>query len=75
MMFLGPNIQGDRVVGTTDAGLKPIALDAATLEPDPEGVQITPQHVHQALRRVAGLDTGELAKLYPIATDNLALFG
>jgi Protein of unknown function (DUF1501) len=75
MMFLGPNIQGNRVVGTTDAGLKPIALNADTLAPDPEGVQITPQHIHQALRRVAGLDTGELAKLYPLATDDLALFG
>jgi uncharacterized protein (DUF1501 family) len=75
MMFLGPKIKGDRVVGTTDAGLKPIPVNPTTLAPDPAGVQITPQHVHQALRRVAGLDGGELAQLYPLATDNLALFG
>ncbi len=75
MMFMGPGIQGDRVVGATDAGFKAVPINPVSLAPDPQGVQLTPQHVHRALRRVAGLDTSDFSTTFPLDTQDLPLFG
>jgi hypothetical protein len=75
LMAIGPTIQGDRVVGTTEPGLKAIPVNATTLQPDPAGIRLTPQHVHRALRSKAGLDGSDLAENFPIDVPNLPLFG
>ncbi len=75
MAFMGPGITGNRVVGTTDAYHKPIAVDPETLEPDPaSGIRITPEHVHKALRHLAALDLNPVAQRFPLNAALLPLF-
>lgn len=73
MMVAGPGIPGDRVIGSTDAGMQPIPVDPASLAPSPDGVKLTPEVVHAALRRVAGVEAN--ATSYPLGGDVLPLFG
>jgi hypothetical protein len=47
---------GDRVVGLTDELHFAKAIDSETLEEDPQGVLMTPSHVHKALQAYLGLD-------------------
>jgi hypothetical protein len=57
MMFLGPGIQGNRAVGSTDKGQLPVPVNAQTLALDPEnGLRIRPEHIHTALRQLADID-------------------
>ena len=79
MVALGDPIPGDRTVGLTDDGHNPIPLDPVTLLPadDPEeGVHIQPAHVHQALRKMFGVEGTTLDNQFPIRTDEeLPIFG
>ena len=56
MMMMGPDIPGGRVIGGTDADQLPLAVDPDTLQPDGDGVIITPGNIHAALRRLAGIE-------------------
>lgn len=80
IMFLGPGVRGNRVVGATDEKqfLKPIHPE--TLEPDEEkGVRIRPEHIHRLLRKHAGIDSHAYSQRFPLdaAEEELpqALFG
>lgn len=75
MMFIGAGIPGNRVIGSTDDGHVPIPVNPTTLASDPNGIRIEPKHVHGALRRLAGVDGSDAARLYPIGEEPLALFG
>ena len=75
-MLMGPGIPGNRVVGTTDAGHVPIPVDPKSLAPDAKkGVRITPEHIHKALRGLAGITGQELELRFPLSIDPLPLFG
>ncbi len=57
IMFLGSGIQGNRVLGATDDKQFLIPVHPANLMLDPErGIRIRPEHIHQALRELAGIE-------------------
>lgn len=67
IMFLGPGIQGNRVIGQTDRGQFAVPLDPATLRSQPEsGIRIRPEHVHQALRELAGIAEHEHSRAFDL---------
>jgi hypothetical protein len=47
---------GDRVVGLTDELHFAKAIDPETLKESPQGVLMTPSHIHKALQKYLGLD-------------------
>jgi len=75
LFALGPGIAGDRVVGATDDGQLARPVDPGTLQPSDAGVKIGPEHVHRALRRLAGVHEHELAVRYALPGADLPLFG
>ncbi len=67
MMFLGAGIKGDRVIGATDEKQYQVPLLAKTLAPDKEkGIRVRPEHVHQALRELAGIQDHAFAKQFEL---------
>jgi uncharacterized protein (DUF1501 family) len=77
LLALGPGISGNRVIGATEPERqRPKNVDPATLQPvDEGGVRIDPSRIHRALRKVAGVDASEPAQKFPLAGDDLPLFG
>lgn len=66
-MFLGRGIKGNRVVGATDEKQFAVALDPKALKLDREkGIRIRPEHVHEALRELAGIADHPLSKKFPL---------
>lgn len=74
-MFAGPKIPGNTVVGGTDDTFTSINVNPSTLKPDPSGGRIGPQHVHMALRKLAGVTGTELDKQFGLVGDAMPLFG
>ena len=75
MLFMGAGIQGNRVVGATDDGHRPLKINPSTLEPDEGGVVIEPVQIQRELRRFAGVG-GDYEAQYPLLGDDLTgLFG
>ncbi len=67
VMFLGHGIQGNRVIGATDQKQYLIPVDPQTLAlKKDEGVRIRPQHIHSALRNLAGVGEHEFSKQFPL---------
>jgi hypothetical protein len=66
-LFLGRGIKGDRVLGATDEKQFAVPLDPKTLKLDKEkGVRVRPEHVHEALRELAGIADHPLSKKFPL---------
>jgi uncharacterized protein (DUF1501 family) len=81
MMALGANIPGGKIVGATTSTqgamrIKPAIMEAVG-DDDPTAVRLTPAHVHQALRKLAGIQDHPLAKAFPLKTEGpeLDIFG
>ena len=53
---MGSDIPGGRVIGGTDSDQLPLSVNPETLAIDPNGIVITPGHIHAALRRLTGLE-------------------
>lgn len=67
IMFLGAGVSGNRVIGKTDAKQLCVGVDPRSLELDAEkGIRIRPEHIHQALRRLAKIEEHELSKKFPL---------
>ncbi len=67
IMFLGPGIQGNRVIGTTDAKQFAVPLNPQTLTSDAEhGIRIRPEHIHESLRQFAGIDKHPHSQSFPL---------
>jgi hypothetical protein len=50
-------------------------IDPATLNPDGNGIKISPEHLHQAIRSLAGLDVNsEVSQSFPFAEQVLPIF-
>lgn len=75
MMVMGPGIPGNTVIGETNHGHVAKTVNKDTLELDESGIRITPEHVHLALRKHAGIWGDELEQLFPIGTPPMPLFG
>lgn len=67
VMFLGRGIRGNRVVGRTDEKQFQVAVNPQTLECDAEkGIRVRPEHIHAALRELAGIADHPLSKKFPL---------
>ncbi|MCG8414387.1 MAG: DUF1501 domain-containing protein, partial [Pseudomonadales bacterium] len=52
IMAMGAGVRGNRVIGGTDNHVEALRINPQTLAVDPNGVTLTPEHVHVALRRM-----------------------
>ncbi len=67
VMFIGPKIKGDRMIGATDDKQFAVPIDPNTLAQKPEGgLKVKPEHIHQALREYAGIAEHPFAKQFPL---------
>src|SRR3954471_4197000 len=67
IMFLGPGIKGDRVIGATDEKQFHVPLNPRTLACyKDKGVRVRPEHIHEALRQFAGIENHPLSKKFPL---------
>lgn len=67
IMFLGKGIGGNRVIGATDEKQFHVPIDPATLACDTEkGVRVRPEHIHAALRELAGIADHPYSKKFPL---------
>ena len=66
-LFLGRGVRGGRVVGATDDKQFAVPLDPKGLRPDrAAGVKVRPEHVHAALRELAGIADDPLSRRFPL---------
>ncbi len=66
-MFLGRGIKGNRVIGATDEKQFAVPLDPRTLKAGKDmGIRVRPEHVHEALRELAGIAGHSLSKRFPL---------
>jgi uncharacterized protein (DUF1501 family) len=77
IMFLGPGIKGNRVIGATDEKQFHVPLNPQTLAIDKDkGIRVRPEHIHEALRQFAGIESHPLSKKFPLGlTDKEKLQG
>jgi len=69
------HFQGDRVVGATDDLQRSMAVNPNTLALDNNGVELTTEHTHQALRSLAGIDMNPgVSGAFPFAEQVLPIF-
>ena len=67
IMFMGQGIRGNRVVGATDERQFLIPIDNKTLSIDEEnGIRTRPEHIHLALRELAGIEDHPFSKKFPL---------
>lgn len=71
VMFLGPGIKGNRVIGATDAKQFARTVNPQSLALDDKGIRVRPEHVHEALRQFAGIDQHALVKKFPLGVKAL----
>ena len=78
IMFLGPGIAGNRVIGATDEKQLLVPINPKTLAIDKEqGIRARPEHIHLALREFAGIQGHPFSKQFPLevaANDQLQDF-
>lgn len=68
IMFLGSGIDGNRVIGATDERQFATPLNPRTLMSDPDdGLRIRPEHVHTALRELAGIANHPYSQQFPMS--------
>ncbi len=67
IMFMGKGIQGNRVVGATDEKQFLVPIDPKSLALDEEkGIRTRPEHIHRALRELAGIEDHAFSKKFPL---------
>lgn len=74
VMAMGAGVRGNRVIGGTDANFEALAVNPLTLSLDSNGTIITPEHLHVALRDLAGVPS-DLENQFGIQAPLLNLFG
>lgn len=78
IMFIGPGITGNRVIGATDEKQLLVPINPQTLAIDKEqGLRVRPEHIHLALRTYAGIQDHAFSKQFPLdvaAKDQLTTF-
>lgn len=66
IMFLGPGIRGNRVIGATDKDQFTIPIDPKTLALSSDaGTRVRPEHLHVALRELAGIADHDFSRQFP----------
>ena len=74
IMAMGAGVRGNRVIGGTNDHVEALSINPQSLQLDPNGVTLTPEHIHVALRRMAGIDSN-LNSQFGIAESYINLFG
>jgi hypothetical protein len=69
VLAMGKGIRGGRVIGATTDRHDALSVDPKSLKVSEKGIHIEPKHIHQNLRRLAGIDQDELMQYYPLAID------
>ena len=65
ILFLGPGIKGNRVIGATDEKQFHVPLHPESLACDKDkGIRVRPEHIHAALRQFAGITDHPLSKKF-----------
>lgn len=67
-LIVGPGVEGNRVIGATNAKQEGLSLDPSSLEAGTSGTKLTPTQIQAALRKLAGIDP-ELEKAFPLMAD------
>ena len=76
MLLMGAGVRGNRVIGATNEAQRARGLDFATLAvSDASTRRLNPKSIHTSLRRLAGVETAEAARQFPIYGDRIDLFG
>lgn len=71
VMFLGPGIRGNRVIGATDDKQFLVPVNPKTLQLDKDaGIRIRPEHIHTALREYAGIDQHAASEQFKFKVDD-----
>lgn len=71
IMFMGRGIQGNRVIGATDEKQFAVPISPKSLSADKDnGIRVRPEHIHAALRKLAGIDTHAFSKQFPMDVSN-----
>ncbi len=66
-LFLGRGIKGNRVLGATDEKQFAVPVEPKTLMlSKAKGLRVRPEHVHEALRELAGIADHPLSKKFPL---------
>jgi len=74
IMFLGPKIKGNRVIGATDEKQFHVPLNPQSLACDKEkGIRVRPEHIHASLRQFAGIADHPLSKKFPLGVPDKEL--
>jgi len=67
IMFLGPGITGNRVIGATDEKQQLVPVSAETLAIDNVGgIRVRPEHIHHGLREFANVQDHPFSKRFPL---------
>lgn len=67
ILFFGRGIRGDRVLGATDERQLQVPLHPKTLAADAkQGVRVRPEHIHTALRELAGIADHPFSRKFPL---------
>ncbi len=67
IMFLGPGISGNRVIGATDEKQQLVPINPGSLAIDNvDGIRVRPEHIHLALREFAGVQDHAFSKRFPL---------
>ena len=73
MMMAGPKVEGNRVIGATDAGFVARNVDS-NLKVGAGGARITTGDIHIALRKLAGITGTTNDQLFPVIGSDLPFF-
>ncbi len=73
IMAMGAGVRGNRVIGATDDHVEALKINPQTLQLDPNGITLTPEHIHLALRSMAGVSSS-LTSQFGISGPELNLF-
>jgi len=72
MMFIGPQFQGNRVIGSTDDACTAQKVNPTTLQPDENGITITPELIQHQLRQAACV-ASSIQEEFPMELDQAQL--
>ena len=67
IMFMGPGVKGNRVIGATDDKQFLVPINPRSLATDKDqGIRVRPEHIHAALREFAGIEKHTFSRRFPL---------
>lgn len=76
MMLMGAGVPGNRVIGASGPRHQIMQVDPNTLQTvESGGIRLRPDHVHAAIRKLAGLERDPLAFRFPLNEPDIKILG